>query len=494
MFASQDRHVVNCECIVELYELLWRWSHRCEGRKSFQANFGFSLPDTVVVLGGKPYAWFFVSKKDGALLRKSQGGLSWGAIDKKMCKGDDEQRRCATWLPITSQFLEARCHSKHAEFLTVAGCRDFMAGMRNTSSGILQMFVEPDGVANTLVRTVHFRNQTTLCTRTNRALLNEGKGLLFDRCATFEGWEGLSSSSSRYRNQRHPHMEELILAAGETLSERIEQERVGEMLFLETTQHVALHFKVGRGGVLYFVYGSVVEEKDVILQMRPELLMRDPCMMEELRCVALLPGGTDRKARHGQAPTFMLKDSDALEEEGSFDYLAEGFEEASQMSEELPARNLPPILLPPADGLPPVRLPQSAREPRGGRHGRREESRERVQESHSSAPSVLPLMTTARPVVPAVPYRTHALHHSLEEAGRYDYPPPFLGLQDSILSAKRPLISSNSTTARSRDGSLGGAGSLSARGHLSSARSEPVQGGRGTPGGRRGERPPPAPS
>ena len=34
-------------------------------------------------------------------------------------------------------------------------------------------------------------------------------------------------------------------------------------------------------------------------------------------------------------PSFLLKDSDALEEEGSFDYLAEGFEEASQMSEEI---------------------------------------------------------------------------------------------------------------------------------------------------------------
>eukprot|EP00438_Fugacium_kawagutii_P031219 Skav220814 [mRNA] locus=scaffold150:526618:534315:+ [translate_table: standard] len=117
-----------------------------------------------------------------------------------------------------------------------------------------------------LVVDVEFRRQTSLYLRTNRSLLAAG-GNMFDRCATFEGWEGLSSVSSRYRNHRHPHMEDVILAASETLNRRIEQERVRQMLFLGPHQHVALHFKVAADGV--------------ILQTRFHLIMADPCMTEE---------------------------------------------------------------------------------------------------------------------------------------------------------------------------------------------------------------------
>merc|ERR1719335_1824799 len=88
----------------------------------------------------------------------------------------------------------------------------------------------------------------------------------------------------------------MILSAGATLNGRIEQERVRQMLFLNPTQHVALHFKVTKEHLLFFIYASVVSEKEVILQTRPQLLMGDPCMTEPLPGAALLPGGTDMKA------------------------------------------------------------------------------------------------------------------------------------------------------------------------------------------------------
>jgi len=485
MFRSSDRHVVPCECIVELYELLWRWSHRSTGQKDFAQNFGFAIPDTIVVVKGKPYAWYFVSKKDGALLRKSEGSLNFGAVEKKFCRGDDDSALCAVWLPMASQFPEVRCHSQYAEYLTVAACRDFVGGMRQSHSGILQQFVEPHGVSNALIRTVQFRDQTSLCVRTNRARLADGKGNLFDRCATFEGWEGLSSSSSRYRSHRHPQMEELILAAGETLNQRIEQERVRQMLFLDPTQHVALHFKVAKDDQLYFIYASIVSEKEVILQTRPQLLMGDPCMTEDLRGMALLPGGTERKALPRQYPTFMMQQPGY--DSPSADSLAEGSVEKLQEPPERTLRALPPIRQPlsargPREGLPPAaqeQEPLSAREPREGRR-RRQLSQER---GHQGQGTVLPTMSAARPAVPDVPYQMHSLPHSLSEAGRYDgYLPPYLGID----VVKRPLISSTMSTRSEQ-------GSLSARGHLSSARSEPVRGSKSSPRGRQG-RPPLAPS
>jgi len=97
-------------------------------------------------------------------------------------------------------------------------------------------------------------------------------------------------------------MEEMILAAGDALNGQIEQERVRQMLFLSPTQHVALHFKVTKDHQLFFIYASVVSEKDVILQTRPQLLMGDPCMTDPLPGAALLPGGTDMKAIPWRGP------------------------------------------------------------------------------------------------------------------------------------------------------------------------------------------------
>ncbi|CAJ1382646.1 unnamed protein product [Effrenium voratum] len=228
MLRSGDQKAVSCECIVELYELLWRWGHRKKSR--FVENFGFTIPDTVVIAKGKPYAWYFISKKDGSLLRKSEGNLSLSLLEKKLVGDRDKEdsrdaRPCAVWLPMASQFPEARSPTPYAEFLSVKGLQEFIMCLRDRHSGIIQGFVQPHGVSNSLVRTVEFRRQTSLSLRTNRSLLATG-GNIFDRCATFEGWEGLSSLASRYRNHRHPHMEDLILAASETLNRRIEQERV----------------------------------------------------------------------------------------------------------------------------------------------------------------------------------------------------------------------------------------------------------------------------
>ncbi|CAK0802129.1 unnamed protein product, partial [Prorocentrum cordatum] len=104
-FRSGDKHSVPCECVVELYELLWRWGHR-SGSSSFLANFGFAIPDTIVIVHGKPYAWYFISKKDGRLLRKSGQHLTVSAIEKKLCRDGPEGHVAGVWLPAASQFPE----------------------------------------------------------------------------------------------------------------------------------------------------------------------------------------------------------------------------------------------------------------------------------------------------------------------------------------------------------------------------------------------------
>ncbi|CAK0821260.1 unnamed protein product [Prorocentrum cordatum] len=279
-FRSGDKHSVPCECVVELYELLWRWGHR-SGSSSFLANFGFAIPDTIVIVHGKPYAWYFISKKDGRLLRKSGQHLTVSAIEKKLCRDGPEGHVAGVWLPAASQFPEARCHDSTAQFLGEGGLGALLGGLRPSHNGIIQSFVEPPGISNLLARTVTYKQRTSLQVRTNRSVLNSAGRNMFDRAATFEGWEGLSASSSHYVSHKHPHMEELILAVGESFNKRIEEENMRQMLFIADDQHVALHFKVARDGMLFFIFGSVVAEKEVILQTREKLIMGDRVMTED---------------------------------------------------------------------------------------------------------------------------------------------------------------------------------------------------------------------
>ncbi len=85
---THSQQHVDCTCVVELYELLWRWGnllkHNQQQSVSFFARFGFRLPESVVFVNGKPYAWYFISRKDGALLRKKPESLTHAAVEKRI--------------------------------------------------------------------------------------------------------------------------------------------------------------------------------------------------------------------------------------------------------------------------------------------------------------------------------------------------------------------------------------------------------------------------
>jgi len=128
---------IDCECIVEMYELLWRWGNldRFKNRNFF-ARFGFTIPESMVFVRGRPYAWYFMSKKDGSLLRKKADSLTLDKIQNRLCYERNiavEGEICATWIPMSSQFSDERCGSLKALFLTPDMCKDFLR-MQITSS------------------------------------------------------------------------------------------------------------------------------------------------------------------------------------------------------------------------------------------------------------------------------------------------------------------------------------------------------------------------
>ena len=106
-----------CEILVEMYELMWRWSANHDGA-AFRKVKGFGIPHTVVILKGQPYAWYFTSK-EGSILRKKVGNLTWSKIVDQFCESRDANEDiCASWMPMRSPFEEDRSTSRHVQFMS----------------------------------------------------------------------------------------------------------------------------------------------------------------------------------------------------------------------------------------------------------------------------------------------------------------------------------------------------------------------------------------
>jgi len=243
---------------------------------------------------------------------------------------------------------------------------------------------------------------------------------------------------SRYRSHKHPHMEDLIYLAGEMLNQQIESERVRQMHFLSPSQHIALHFKVTADHVLHFIYASIISEREVILQTRPQLLMSDPCMTERLAGAALLPGGSERRAVPYEGPELLRRHA---EKESTF--MNESQDRSGspcQTSCTVRTCSLPPIDRSHGMSHGRSRRPASA----GSCHSGSSKSRRRVllDSGLTSAPVFIPKTQSTRPELPSAPfYYIRNPIHKVEESGRFECFPPSL--------SRQPLVSTCPPQARS---------------------------------------------
>jgi len=403
-----------CECIVEMYELLWRWGNLDRKNRNFCRRFGFKIPDSIVVVKGRPYAWYFMSKKDGALLRKKKENLNNGDIEQALCweRKEGQVDIAAMWIPMSSQFVEDRCNDQSVQFLSTGGARSFLTSMSSATSGVLQAFVEPHGISNFLIRAVQFHDKVSLGLRTNRYLLNQNKIQVFKRCATFEGWPGLSAVTYKYACHKHPGMDDHVRSVAEELTQRITQERVRQMHFLAPNQYIALHFKVAGDGTLYFIYASIVPEREVIIQTKNELLMEDSSMIDEVPGAPLIRGGTDRKMR--AYPPSARDRSEAGDED-------EPLRGDTTTRGDTSARSLPDVTA------------------KAGSKGSLPFSERRSPRKRSPLDAFIPQVGYGPPTIPDAPYSANHVPHDNEEAGRFEYPPPFVGMD----TVKHPLIRFN---------------------------------------------------
>uniref|UniRef100_A0A7S4LQN5 Uncharacterized protein n=1 Tax=Oxyrrhis marina TaxID=2969 RepID=A0A7S4LQN5_OXYMA len=394
-FRCPDQLAETCECIVEMYELLWRWGNLDRKNRNFYRRFGFVIPDSIVMVKGKPYAWYFMSKKDGALLRKKSESLEISVIEKAFTDMAESAKNkgntsgiVAVWIPMTSQFPEDRCPMRYAEYMSLTDVRNFLkSGLNATRSGLLQAFVAPHGISNLLIRTVQFHDKVSLALRTNRYLLSQTSIPIFKRAATFDGWQGLSGVMYKYVNKRAgDDIEERIIGAANSLFARIQQERVRQMHFLAPNQYIALHFKVDADHVPHFIFASIIPEEEVILQTKEKLIMEDEVVTGPIPHADLIPGGTDRRisTENGYEPPMTLRRR-MLEEQEQAE-LGEVDENGTTME---PLKLVTAHYHEGEDARPPP--------PRAMPRSARQTSQERAKEFR-------PKMTTAMPTLPTAPY------------------------------------------------------------------------------------------
>ncbi|CEM37400.1 unnamed protein product [Vitrella brassicaformis CCMP3155] len=274
----------SCECIIEMYELLWRLSNSIRGFGHFYRRFGFRLPHTIVIIRGKLYAWYFSSARDGSILRKRPESLNFDAVLTALCYDRTPPGRAdvaAVWLPGASQFPEDRCPIRTADFLSSDSVKRFVHGKLNERfSGVLQQFVYPPGVFNVLLRSVKYDSVTSLAYRSNRYLMTQSSLPIFWRCATYEGWEGLSCERSARKTLFQPAVEQQAGAASRKVFERIEKDDMKAMLFLSDNDYIALHYKVGADGLLYFSFASLLGEKEARQHCHMDLIMESQVLAE----------------------------------------------------------------------------------------------------------------------------------------------------------------------------------------------------------------------
>eukprot|EP00921_Rhytidocystis_pertsovi_P001287 GHVQ01002205.1.p1 GENE.GHVQ01002205.1~~GHVQ01002205.1.p1 ORF type:complete len:1062 (+),score=107.31 GHVQ01002205.1:1392-4577(+) len=178
----------------------------------------------------------------------------------------------ATWLPMASHFSEDRSLARTATFMTADDLRSWIPRVNVNFSGVLQQFVYPQGVHNSLIRTVSLDGITSVSWKVNRHLLANDSTPLFQRCGTFEAWEGLSSVKYAFKSVFQPEMQDRIIEVSQPIFQRTVQDCIKDIHFLGNDQHLGLHFKVGSDAFLYFIYASILSEKEVKQQTAAYLL------------------------------------------------------------------------------------------------------------------------------------------------------------------------------------------------------------------------------
>ena len=218
------------------------------------------LPDTVVYKLGQPVHWYFTSKIDNKIKKKSKQKLVNVQIEETF-------NRCGAGCDIVAYYIsevaqEHGCVSAtNIEYFNRRELHEFLYTRWKDNDGLLQRFVEPKGSSNAVIRAIWSPKVCLLERRVNIKQLNDQRYGVYERAVTYEGPEYFSTAvplrGSILPSQIQRICENLVMHISEVSFQKY---RVGRMV---------ANFKVDSKDRVWFLWSSSIRLTRENINMNP---------------------------------------------------------------------------------------------------------------------------------------------------------------------------------------------------------------------------------
>jgi hypothetical protein len=189
------------------------------------------------------------------------------------------------------------------EFLDRKGLHDFLYTRFKQQSGILQRFIEPQGVANSMIRAIWSPKVCLLERRLSKHQLQDQRFGLYERACTYEGPEYLSDAA--------PLRGDLVPASVQALCDTVVA-HVGEASFQkQQIARMVLNFKVDSRDRIWLLYSTSIRlasemaasrgvggTRKVAAPLNIDNVVKLPKQVKLKLAPSHEPGGTRRRVIH----------------------------------------------------------------------------------------------------------------------------------------------------------------------------------------------------
>lgn len=172
-------------------DVLLHWLHAKD-----ELGYGPSLwlPDTVVYKFGQPVHWYFTSVADRKIKKKNKQNLVNVRIEEAFNKRSIGCDIIAYYISEVTADGGTEL-ATNIEYFDRKGLHEFLYNRWKEHNGVLQRFIEPKGVRNTVIRAIWSPKVCLLERRVNSKQLHDQRYGLYERAVTYEGPEHFSAAA-----------------------------------------------------------------------------------------------------------------------------------------------------------------------------------------------------------------------------------------------------------------------------------------------------------
>jgi hypothetical protein len=149
-----------------------------------------NIPDTIIYKYRQPAFWYFTAK-DGTVKRKNKGNLVNVRIEEAFTRKATGSDIIAYYISTGSE--DGENQNTTIEYFNKETFHDFLYNREKVNNGIVQKFIEPKGVSNTMTRSIWSPKVCLVERRINIRNLQDRRFGMYERAVTYEGAEFNSS-------------------------------------------------------------------------------------------------------------------------------------------------------------------------------------------------------------------------------------------------------------------------------------------------------------